>query len=481
MLHELSESDGVLRAILTISESEAQQGMSHVLYLLDGRYINVVVPAGAYNGQVLHLKGPDTGSDAESSVKDVLLTIVIQQTESIVPPYTLADEPTPKRIPTRPLAELGEETLRGSASKEDETIIRPKGEIVILPDEETINMGIPPMSYPGDDEGTARPFEDEKTITPPVVSPTPPFVPHYEDREITLREGFPTPPPTFNTPPPPRSVSSWRAKLQPLSQGVFIAVRQLRVSSWWRTILLEILAFLIIVVSSSFLYIGRVNQLVASSVQTTATAQIKAVSTAYAATTTVQASATASTALDPYPSQNGTLVFYDPLSDNTQKHSWTETPGCTFTGGTYHVSSPQNSVNYCLAGSAFTFKNFTYEAQITILNGDTGGIIFRFDSTNNTYYNFNIDTKGGYTLSYVSSSFPITILNGTSKAIKTVTGSSNMLAVVARGRNLDLYVNNQHVAGVNDSLAKGGQIGVAAGSTGNTTEVACADAKVWNI
>jgi serine/threonine protein kinase len=238
------------------------------------------------------------------------------------------------------------------------------------------------------------------------------------------------------------------------------------------------LAVLVIVASIGLFSTVGVNVLVNGGVQATATAQIKAVSTSYASL----ARATAQAALDPYPPKNGTLVLDDPLHDNQKGYGWNEAPGCELINGVYQVSGAAQSYNYCHATQELTFQNFTYQVQMTLTQGDFAGIVFRADTTKNTFYYFGINAKGQYALFYYNSSYFISILDlSSSSAIHSGLGQSNTIAVVAQGSNLDFYVNMQRVAGIKDALYTRGSIGVAAGIQGGATEATFSNAKVWNI
>ncbi len=72
-----------------------------------------------------------------------------------------------------------------------------------------------------------------------------------------------------------------------------------------------------------------------------------------------------------------------------------------------------------------------------------------------------------------------TIANGPSSAIKTGLNQTNVLAVVAKGSTIELFVNRQMIASVPDTTYIQGQIGIIAENTGNDTEVAFSNAKVW--
>ncbi len=119
---------------------------------------------------------------------------------------------------------------------------------------------------------------------------------------------------------------------------------------------------------------------------------------------------------------------------------------------------------------------------MTIVRGDAGGIVFRVDDGKGSDYLFRIGIDGSYTLDiYNNNNLNSTLKRGTSTAINTGLNQSNLLAVVANGSNIDLYVNNQHVDSVSDSTFSQGEIGVAASSTGNPTEVVFTNAKVWTL
>ncbi|MBV9232149.1 MAG: hypothetical protein JOZ18_22760 [Chloroflexi bacterium] len=61
-------------------------------------------------------------------------------------------------------------------------------------------------------------------------------------------------------------------------------------------------------------------------------------------------------------------------------------------------------------------------------------------------------------------------------------GQTNLIAVVAQGSTITLYVNRQQIASVTDSSYSHGNIAVVAKSTdGNAAEVAYSNARVWSL
>ncbi len=185
--------------------------------------------------------------------------------------------------------------------------------------------------------------------------------------------------------------------------------------------------------------------------------------------------------------QNGTLAFSDPLSDNSQNHGWdVNSTNCAFTGGAYHVIAPDARYSdYCLAETP-KFGNFVFEVQMTIIKGDAGGVVFRVTSTSPTNQNYEFDI--GQDQSYIlylrtgnAATDLKTLTKGSNPAIKAGLNQTNVIAVVAMGNAIKLYVNHQLITGVTDNTYSQGQIGMIADPNNNPTEIAFSNAKVWTL
>jgi serine/threonine protein kinase len=189
-----------------------------------------------------------------------------------------------------------------------------------------------------------------------------------------------------------------------------------------------------------------------------------------------------------YPPHTGTLAFSDPLQDNSQGNNWDEvitTQGsCAFTAGAYHaIATAQQSLYPCTEEAKTNFSNFVFQVQMTIIKGYYGGILFRVDTTHTKFYYFRIGKDGSYAL-VIWDGKPSTIKvlkSGTTTALKTGLNQANIIAVVAVGSNLDLYINHQHAAFVSDSVLSSGQLGVCAVDISIPSEIAYSNAIVWTL
>ncbi len=261
-----------------------------------------------------------------------------------------------------------------------------------------------------------------------------------------------------------------------------------RGSSPGRIIVLLGLVLILVASGLGFFYFQQGSRANINNIGTTATTQANN-TTAVTTTSTTQALTTSVVAANsnPYPPQSGMLVLNDPLSDNSKGNSWdnlvADGYACEFEGGGYHVIQTKNKY-YTDCFTTRSFGNFTYEVQMKIINGDCGGEVFRSDTAEKQFYFFRICQDGAYDLkSYVDGTNRMSriLANGFSPLIRTGLSQINVVAIVANGKKIDLYVNQQLIESVNDSTYSYGKIAVAASQVSNPTEVVFNNAKVWML
>ena len=246
---------------------------------------------------------------------------------------------------------------------------------------------------------------------------------------------------------------------------------------------------------------ATVNAQITSTAQANAQATTNAVATSTAqanATATAQASATAAasataTAYQAILSQatSGTPALNDSLSapssnnwDQLSASNSTQSGSCAYAGGAYESSMPTKGFFQPCYAEAPTFTNFAYQVQMTIKQGDEGGILFRADTANSKFYLLRITQSGAYDLFVYTDNqgtHAKNLLSNSTTLFKTGLNQPNTITVVAQGGNMYFYVNGQYVDNVNNTTLSSGKIGVFAESNTNSTVVAFSNAKVWQL
>src|SRR5260221_5518495 len=84
---------------------------------------------------------------------------------------------------------------------------------------------------------------------------------------------------------------------------------------------------------------------------------------------------------------------------------------------------------------------------------------------------------------YLGTSASLLLTRGTTPALKEGTNQPNVVAVVAQGNILDLYINQQHIVYVHDGHRSSGQIGLVADASGaaGPSEVGYRNMHVWSL
>ena len=472
------QQPGDIRATLAVSQEEARFGSSRVVNLPGGRTMTVVVPAGTRDGQEIRLAGQGSGGGARGVAGDLILRVAVIASGS----FQRANEDYATERALYPSAQNsassgyagGERGPGWSASAQP----APGPSFASTPND-AVRSGspIPPQPYPGSGGYQSNPPYGQMA---PISQPYPNSGGYQRNPAYDQMLPPQNYPPQEVQPPKPRR------------SGAITA-------------LILVIVLVLIAGSGLIYYLGyyQPNQVHTVATQTayartTATAHIAATGTAQivqatanaSATSAAQAQATAQVYQNIYTqATSGTPLWNDPLSSPTLNPLWNITIGntangaCSFTGGSYHSTIPQ--VGYfqpCYALNT-NYSNFAFQVDITITQGDFGGVLLRANSAHNKFYLFRVgmdDSFAVYNYATNQGSQAALLLTGSSKSMKAL-NQSNEITVVARHAAMYFYLNRQYLGSTNDNTYTTGQIGVFAESAKNPTDVAFSNAKLWTL
>ncbi len=431
------QQSGDVRATLAISQDEANYGTTRTLNLADGRVIPVTIPPGTRSGQEIRVEGQGQQITQGSPPGALILTVSVPTAENFgSQPYPLSGDNTPTEFMAPPPPPPAQPLYSGS------------------------NPGANFTNYPP--QGQVPPTYGNNAYTTPAQAPLP-FVPNAPYM------GTQGQPPVV--PPAARGTSR-----RPLIATIVIA------------------ALALIIIIGSILYYTTVYQPQQLHTQATATAGANAKNTTVAGTaqangtyTAVAGATNTAIALPLTDYKNITAktpdLMNDPLS-NPSTNNWDTDANCSFKNGKYHAVAAQAGFFFDCRARATNFSHFLFQVKMTFLKGVYGGIFFRSDPNNGKYYllRFNVNT-GAYNLyvySNIQASSAKTLLSGTSTSFNTGANSTNVIAVLARGKTYTLYVNSTYTDTVDDGTYAGGQIGVFAEDNQEACEIVFEQAQVWN-
>lgn len=469
-----------MRATLALSQSEAQTGSSRTLNLPGGRRITVSIPPGAYNGQELRVAGQGEPTWPGSPAGDLILTISI----------------APEPVPTQYNQGVNEFAPTEAYSAQS------------LPQTAPPPPGYAPAQAGGISPYTAYPPQPDNNAPRPIEATRPAFNTPQEPLYLPQNQAAYAPPPSYPGSPgyaqPGQMGGQSYPPPAPRKRGLSPLV-----------VTLIVVLVLLLLAGSGLIYYVGVYQPRVQHDQATATAQARLTGTANAqasatalanatanaaasATANAQSTATAQASATAAALQNilatatgGTPVLNDPLSAQTGSN-WDDFTAasssvggsCQFMNGAYHSNMPTKPYYQPCYANNPTFTNFAYQVQMTITQGDEGGILFRADPNTSKCYLFRIDTNGNYILFVYASnqaSSAKQLLSGVAQGFKTGLNQPNTITLVAQGANLYFYINGQYLDSTSDGTLPSGKVGVFGEDATNPTDVAFTNAKVWQL
>jgi len=183
---------------------------------------------------------------------------------------------------------------------------------------------------------------------------------------------------------------------------------------------------------------------------------------------------------------SGKPTINDPLNDpgkSIWSNSGSGTQNCLFQNNAYHIHlAGGNGFLQCFS-TVNGLSNFAFQVQLVISSGSEGGLLFRVNDSETSYFSFGITQSGFYFVDLINGPNQGTRLNyGPSSAINTVPGEPNLLTVIAQGSSIYTYINKQYVSTIHDNANTPGSIALFASRGPNPlTDVAFSNAKVWKL
>jgi hypothetical protein len=184
---------------------------------------------------------------------------------------------------------------------------------------------------------------------------------------------------------------------------------------------------------------------------------------------------------NPYSPNPGALALNVSLSN--ANHYLPTNTNCAFTGGAYRLTAPKGNYTNCIGIGGPLFGDLAFEIKMTVLKGNCGGIVFRDDAEGH-YYLFEVCPNGDYEVYLYfgqSGNDFETLQIGHSPTIKTGLNQSNLIAAVAIGQDIHLFINRQSISTLRDKSYSIGKIGFIADGSANATVVAYNNLKVWTF
>jgi serine/threonine protein kinase len=223
----------------------------------------------------------------------------------------------------------------------------------------------------------------------------------------------------------------------------------------------------------------------------TATAHAQETATVIAGMTVTAEAKASATAGVIQTATSGRPVYQDGLTNansvNTVAANWEENNKCAFASDGYHVKEGTNW--HICKESAFSYQNAAVTANLRILSGRTGGLLFRINTDlfgEDSGYLFEMNNAGKFRIALFSQRFTATITPlrdwTYSAALRQGNTASNTLQVIVQGSDLSFYTNGVFLVKLTDPTYSFGMLAFYATTDGKVpADVVYSNLKVYPL
>ncbi len=151
----------------------------------------------------------------------------------------------------------------------------------------------------------------------------------------------------------------------------------------------------------------------------------------------------------------------DPLSKQ-DSNDWGDTGTCYFRDKAYYVAyNGDSSGVYTCDANRLYFRDAAIQMDVTLISGNSAGIIFRASADLSELYQFMINSDQFYMGVYGANGQPTLLIQPTSSSAIRGLGQKNTLLVITKGDDFRFFINGIFVAETHDSTLATGNVGVS--------------------
>jgi len=176
----------------------------------------------------------------------------------------------------------------------------------------------------------------------------------------------------------------------------------------------------------------------------------------------------------------------DPLSKE-DNNRWGTHPGdqtgCSFHDGSYFVMDALTpAATYGCDSNTLHYGDAAIQMDVTLISGDTAGIIFRVDPTFSEMYVFDITNQREADLRMFGKNGTTNILiPATANSAIHGVGEKNTLLVIARGDDFQLLVNGTFVGEAHDSTLTTGYVGMSVSDYSENAKASFSNLMIYQV
>jgi hypothetical protein len=193
------------------------------------------------------------------------------------------------------------------------------------------------------------------------------------------------------------------------------------------------------------------------------------------ATSQVHAAATVTTIKKSKP------LASDPMS-RQDNNLWGDDAYCSFHNHAYFVAYSSSTVGtYTCASSRLHYGDAAIQIDVTLISGDSAGIIFRVSPSFSEMYDFEITNQGQFDLLLFNKNGTTTLIPATASSAIHGIGKKNTLLVIAKGNNFQLLINGVFAGETHDNSLTTGYVGASVADYSSNAQASFSNLVIYQV
>ncbi len=173
-------------------------------------------------------------------------------------------------------------------------------------------------------------------------------------------------------------------------------------------------------------------------------------------------------------------LMSDPMN-KPDSNRWGNHAGCTFRNGAYVVTYNGTPSTYGCDATRLHYSDAAIQMDVTLISGDSAGIIFRVSPSFSEMYDFEITNQGQFGLLLFNKNGTTTLIPATASSAIHGIGKKNTLLVIAKGNNFQLLINGVFAGETHDNSLTTGYVGASVADYSSNAQASFSNLVIYQV
>lgn len=173
-------------------------------------------------------------------------------------------------------------------------------------------------------------------------------------------------------------------------------------------------------------------------------------------------------------------LLRDPMNKQ-DSNRWGTRNGCAFRNGAYVIIYSGTPSTFGCDATKQDYGDAAIQMDVTLISGDSAGILFRVDPSFSEMYDFEITDQGQFQLVFFNKNGTTTLIPATTSSAIHGVGKKNTVLMITKGNDFQFLINGVFAGEAHDNTLSTGHVGATVADYSSNAQAIFSNLVIYQV